>query len=166
LKPKISTIQGRFAVGSRWTVVHSYQLDLHTETERQVQVKEPLFNDACLSEVVDYKKSLFMRMEALDLTYNRLFFTPYIWGCQPTTYQYFQPLALEPLVLAVSAIHCALSEYASENKATMMVFQDEYRGTFCPSPVINFTLEATALINHTLVGRLNHPPPCGTTPLG
>ena len=39
-----------------------------------------------------------------------------------------------------------------------MFSQDEYRGTFCPSPMKNFTPEATALINHTLVGRFKPPP--------
>jgi len=61
-------------------------------------------------------------------------------------------------VLVAAAIHCALSESACGKKATVMFSQDEYRGTLCPSPMINFTPEATALINHTFVGRFKPPP--------
>jgi len=96
-------------------------------------------------------------MEVLDLIYHLFFFTTNSLGCQPTTPQYFQPLTLPTLALAAAAIHCVLSENASGKKATVMFSQDEYRGTFCPSTVINFTLEATALINHTSVGRLIPP---------
>jgi len=39
-----------------------------------------------------------------------------------------------------------------------MFSQDEYQGTFCPSRMINFTPEATALINHTFVGLFKPPP--------
>jgi len=98
-----------------------------------------------------------MRMEVLNHIYHQFFFTANSLGRQPTTSQYFQPLTLQTLALAAAAIHRALSEYASGKKATVMFSQDEYRGTFCPSPVINFTPEATALINHTLVGRLLPP---------
>ena len=39
-----------------------------------------------------------------------------------------------------------------------MFSQDECQGTFCLSPVINFTPEAIALINHTLLGHFKpHP---------
>jgi len=68
------------------------------------------------------------------------------------TSQYFQPLAPQTLALVAAAIHCALSEYASGKKVTVIFSQDEYRGTFCPSPMITCTPEATALINHPLVG--------------
>jgi len=61
------------------------------------------------------------------------------------------------LELAAAAIHCVLSEYARGNKVTVMFSQDGYQGTFCPSPVTNFTPEATALINHTVVGCLIPP---------
>jgi len=65
-----------------------------------------------------------------------------------------QPLTPQMLALAAAAIHCVLSQYASGKKATVMCSQDECRGTFCSSPVINFTPEATALMNPKLVGRL------------
>jgi len=127
-------------------------------TELRIQVKELLFNDAYLSTVGDDKKSLFTRMEVLDLIYHQFFFTVNSLGRQPKTSQYFQPLAPQNIVLVAAAIHWALSEYAGGKKATVMFSQDEYPGTFCPSPMINFTPEATALINHTLVGRFKPPP--------
>jgi len=102
-------------------------------------------------------------MEMLDLIYHQFFFTANRLGHQPTTSQYFQPLAPQTLALAAAAIHCTLSEYASGKKATVMFSQNEYRGTFGPSPVINFTLEGTThSITHQ---RLHHTPPCGATPL-
>ena len=83
---------------------------------------------------------------------------------QPTTSRFFQPLAPQTLVLAAAANHCSLSEYASGKKVTVIFSQDEYQGTFCPSPMINFTPEATALIIHTLVSifQLSPPPPPST----
>jgi len=96
-------------------------------------------------------------MEVLDLIYHQFFFTTNSLGPQPTTSKYFQPLAPQTSALVAVAIHCVLSEYAGGEKATVMFSQDEYRGTFCPSPMINFTPEATALINHTLVGRFTPP---------
>jgi len=103
-------------------------------------------------------------MEVLDLIYHQFFFTANSLGRQPTTSQYFHPLAPQALVLAASANHCALSEYASGEEATVMFSQDEYRGTFGRSPVINFTLDATTQsITHQWL--LHTPPPCGATPL-
>jgi len=49
-------------------------------------------------------------MEVLDLIHHQLSFTAHSLGHQPTTSQYFQPLALHTLALAAAAIHCALSE--------------------------------------------------------
>jgi len=68
-------------------------------------------------------------MEELDLIYHQFFFTADSLGRQPTTLHYFQPLAPQTLALAAAAIHCALSEYTSGMKATVMFSQDEYRGT-------------------------------------
>jgi len=82
-------------------------------------------------------------MEVLDLIYHPFFFTANSLGRQPTTSRYFQPLAPQTLPLAAAAIHYVLSEYASGKKATVMFSQDEYRGTYGPSPVINSTLKAT-----------------------
>jgi len=104
-----------------------------SETDLRIKVKEHVFNDANLSKVVDDKKSWCTRMEVLDLIYLQFFFTANSLGRQPTTSQYFQPLAPQTLALAAAAIHCALSEYASGKKATVMFSQDEYRGTFGPS---------------------------------
>jgi len=129
--------------GARPTVVRSYGLDVGSETELRIMVKELLFDDAYLSKVIDDKKSWFTRMEVHDLIYHQFFFTANSLGRQPTASQYFQPLAPQTLVLAAAAIHCALSEFASGKKATVMFSQDEYRGTFGPSPVINLPLEAT-----------------------
>jgi len=101
-------------------------LDLGSETELQIKVKEFLFDDAYLSKVVNDKKSWFTLMEVLDLIYHQCFFTANSLGRQPTTSQYFQPLAPQTLALAATAIHCAMSEYASGKKATLGFSQDEY----------------------------------------
>jgi len=97
-------------------------------------------------------------MEVLDLIYHQIFFTNNSLGRQPTTSQYFQPLTPQTLALAATAIHCALSEYASGKMGTVMFSQVEYRGTVGPSPVIDFTLEATTQsITHQLP---HHTPAC------
>jgi hypothetical protein len=72
-------------------------------------------------------------MEVLDLIYHQFVFMANSLGHQPTTSQYFQPLASQTLALVAVAIHCALSEYATAKKATDMLSQDEYRGTFVHS---------------------------------
>ena len=118
---------------ARRTVVRSYQLDLCSEPYLQIHVKELVVDDAYLSKVFEDKKSWFTRMEVLDLIYHQFFFTANSLGRQPTTSQYFQPLAPQTLALVAAAIHCALSEYASGKKATVMFSQDEYRGTFVHS---------------------------------
>jgi len=141
------------ADGARPTVVRSYQLDLRSATELRIQVKKLLFDNPYVSKVVEDKKSWFTRMEVVDFIYHQFFFTTNSLGSQPTTSQYFQPLTPQTLALAAAAIHCALSEYANGKKATVMFSQDEYRGTFCPSPVMNFAPEAMALINQTLLCR-------------
>jgi len=112
-------------------------LDLRSETKLQIHVKELLFDDAYHSKVIDDKKSWFTSMEVLDLIYHQFFFTVNSLGRQPTTSQFFQPLAPQTLALVAAAIHCALSEYATEKKVTFMFSQDEYRGKFCPSTVID-----------------------------
>ena len=131
------------ADGACRTVIRSYWLDVGSGTELRIKVKELLFDDANLLKVVDDMKSWFTQTEMLDLIYHQFFFTANSLGCQPITTQYFQPLAPQTLALAAAAIHCALSEYASGKKAMLMFSQDEYRGTFGPSPVISLTLEAT-----------------------
>jgi len=73
------------------------------------------------------------------------------------TSQYFKPLTLQTLSLPAAAIHCARSEYASGKKATVMSSEDEDQGTFCRSPVMNLTPEATTLsITHWWAAR--YPP--------
>ena len=154
---QISTIRGRWADGARRTVVCSYRLDVGSGTELRIKVKELLFDDAYLSKVVADKKSWFTRMEVLDLIYHQFFFTANSLGRQPTTSQHFQLRAPQTLALAAAAIHCVLSEYTSGKKATDMFSEDEYRGTFGASPVINYTLEATTQsITHQ---RRHHTPP-------
>jgi len=132
---------------------------MRSETELRIQVKELLFDNAYLSNIVDDKKSCFIRMEVLDLICHQSFFTTSSLGRQPMTSQYFQPLAPQTLTLVAAAFRCALSEYASRKTVTLMISQDEYQGTFCPSPMINFTPEATAFINHSLVGCIKPPSP-------
>jgi len=119
---------------------------------------ELLFDKAYLSTVVEDKKSWFTQMVVLGLIYHLFCFTANSLGRQPTTSQHFQPLTSQIIAPVAVAIHCALSEYATGKKATDMFPQDEYRGTCCPSPMINFTPEATALINYTLVVRYKPPP--------
>jgi len=107
-------------------------------------------------------------MEVFDLIYHQFFFTANSLECQPTTSQYFQPLASQTLVLAATAIHCALSEHASGKKATVKFSQDEYWGTFGPSPVIDFTLEATtqSITHQRPHYTLTLPLLCNSTTLG
>ena len=45
--------------GALRTVVRSYRLDVGSDTELRIKVKELLFDDAYLSKVVDDKKSWF-----------------------------------------------------------------------------------------------------------
>jgi hypothetical protein len=52
-------------------------------------------------------------MEVLDLIYHQFFLSANRVGRQPTTSQYFQPLAPQTLALAATSIYCALSEYVS-----------------------------------------------------
>jgi len=129
-------------------------LHLHSETELLIQVKELLFDNAYLSKVIDDKKSWFTRMEVLDLIYDQFFFTANTLGHQPSSTQYFQPLTPQTLALAAAAIRYGLFEYDSRKKCTVILSHDAYLGTFCQCPVINFTPEATALINCTLLGHL------------
>jgi len=93
-------------------------------------------------------------MEVLDSIYHQFFFVANSFRRQPTTFRYFQPLALLTPELAAAAIPWVLSEYDSGKKATGMYSRDEYQGRFFPSPVISCTLEATALINDKFVGHL------------
>jgi hypothetical protein len=67
-------------------------------------------------------------------------------------------------VLVATAIYCTLSEYATGKKITVMFAQDEYRGKFCPSTVIDcISAEAIALIKFKLhMVRLIHTPPPST----
>ena len=147
------------ADGARGTIVRSYRLDLGSETELRIQVNELLFDDAYHSKVINDKKSWFTRMEVLDLIYHQFFFTANSLGRQPTTSQFFQPLAPQTFDLVAAAIHCALSEYATGKKVTVMFSQDEYEGKFCPSMVIDcITAEAIALINYTWWGCFIPPP--------
>ena len=130
---------------------------MHSGSELRFQVKELLFDNAYHCNVVDDEKSWFTQMEVLDLIYYQFFSTANSLEHQPTSSQYFEALTQYTLAQAAAAINCVLSEYAREKKSRNMFSPDEYRSTFCPSPVIHFTPEATALINHTVVGHLIQP---------
>jgi len=132
------------ADGVRRSVVRSYRLDVSSATELRIKAQELLFDNAYLARVVDDKKSWFTQMEVLDLMYHKFYFTTNSLGCQIATSQYYPPLAPQTLALKAAVIHCVLSEYASGEMAMCMFSQDESRGTFGPSLVINFNLEATA----------------------
>ena len=135
-----------------------------------------LFDDAYLSKVIDDKKSLFTRMEVLDLIYHQLFITDNSLERQRPTSQFIQLRTPQTLALVAAAIHCILSKYATGKKVTVMFSQDEYRGKFCPSMVIDcISAEATALlINYTWWAASYPPPPmdllrcdrCSSIPIG
>jgi len=99
-------------------------------TELRIQVKDLLFEDAYLFKVIEDKKSWFTRMEVLDFIYHQIFFIANSLGRQLITSEFFQPLALQMLVLVAAAIHCGLSEYATGMKITVMFSHDEYQGKF------------------------------------
>jgi hypothetical protein len=50
-------------------------LDVGSETDLQIKVKELLFDDGSLSKAVDDMMSWFTGMEVLDLIYHQFFFT-------------------------------------------------------------------------------------------
>jgi len=77
------------ADGARRTSVHKHRLDLWSETERRMRGKDPQFDDAYLSKVIDDKKSWFTPIELLDLIYDQLFFTANSLGRQLSTLQFF-----------------------------------------------------------------------------
>jgi len=85
----ISTIRGCLTDGAGRTVVCSNWLDLGSDTELQIQVKELLFDNAYLSKVVNDKQSWFTGMAVLDLIWHQFFFTTNSLGQQPTSSQYF-----------------------------------------------------------------------------
>jgi len=152
------------ADGAHRTIVRSCWLDLGSETELQIQVRELLFDDAYLSMVMNDKKSWFTRMEVLGTIYNQFFFTANSLGRQPTTSQFSQPLSLQTLAVVAAAIHCAVSEYATGKMVTVMFSQDDYQGKFCPSTVIRLiTAEATALLINCAWWAASNPPP---SPIG
>jgi len=55
-------------------------LDLGSEIELPIRVKERLFDDAYLSKDIDDKKSWVMQMEVLDLIDHQFFFMAIVWG--------------------------------------------------------------------------------------
>jgi len=159
-KLKIGTIRGHLANGAPRTLVCSSQLDSSSETETPIPDKEPLFDYVYRSNVINDKKSWFMRMEVLDLIYHQFVFITNGLGWQPTTSPIFQPLTPQMLALVAAAIHCALSEYATGKKVTVIFSQDEYWGKFYTSTVIDcITAEASALINYTWWAASSTPPP-------
>jgi hypothetical protein len=85
LKLMISNIRGKIGDGAHRTVVRHYQFDVGSETAHRIKVKEPLFDDAYLSNVVGDRKSWFTPMEVRDLIHHQVFFTANRLGCQPTT---------------------------------------------------------------------------------
>jgi len=116
--------------------------------------------------VVEYQQSWLTWMGVHHLMNHKFAFTTRHVGRQPTRSQDFQPLTPQTLAQPAAGIHCVLSEYSSGNMATVMISEEHYWGTYCPSPVINFTPEATALFNHTLVGRLIPPLRCNSARKG
>jgi hypothetical protein len=116
-------------------------------------------------------------MDVLDLIYHQFSFTANCLGRVATTSQFFQHLTPQSSALVAAAIHCALSEHATGLKVPVMFSQDEYRGKFCPSTVIDcITAEGIAHIKFTLhtVGLPHTPSPmvrlrynrCSSIPVG
>jgi len=97
-------------------------------------------------------------MEVLGLIYYQFIFTAGSMECQLTATMFFQPLALQPLVPVATAIHYALPAYASGQQAMVIISQDEYQGTFCPSHGIYVILETTALINYAVESNFSPSP--------
>jgi len=98
-------------------------------------------------------------MEVLDLIYHQFFFTANSLECQPSISQFFQPLALQPLVLVATAIHFAQSEYASGNVDKVMFCPNDYWSTFCTSPLITFALGNYCTHQSYICGPLHTPCP-------
>ena len=163
-------IWGRLSDGAYWTAVCNCLLDLGSETELRIEVKEHLFDDGYVSKVMDDKTSWFTQIEVQDPICHRLFFTANCLGRQLTTSQFFQPLAPLTLALVATTIQVALSKHTNGKKVMPTFSQEEYRRKFCSSIVIDcITAEATALINQTLVGSFIPPPPhtlCSSALLG
>jgi hypothetical protein len=65
-------------------------------------------------------------MEVHDLIHCQFSFTANSLGGQLTTLLFFQPLTLQTLAFVATAIHCALSEYATRKLVTVMFSQDKY----------------------------------------
>jgi hypothetical protein len=150
------------ADGACGTILRSDLLVFGSETELRIKIKELLIDNAYLSNVIDDKKYWFNRMELLDFIYHQCFLAANSLGRQRTTSQFFQPLTLHTIAIAAAAIHCALSEYATGRKVTVMFSQDEYRGKVCPSTVIDcITAVAIAHIKFKLhmVGLPHTTPP-------
>jgi len=125
-----------------------------------MQVKKLLFVDVYLSKVINDKKSWFMRIEQLDVIYHQFFFTANNLGRQPTTLQFFQSLTPHTLALVAVAIHSALSKYATGKKVTVMSSQDEYRGKFCSSTVMDCNYSSSHCTHQVhMVGYFIPPPP-------
>jgi len=157
----ISIIRGQLTDADYHTVVHSYMLDVHSETEF-----EPRLRSFCVSMHIS---SRFTYMEVPGHIYHQFFFGVNCLGRKPTTFQFSQPLTLSTVVLAASALHCLVSQYATWQMVLVLFSQDDYCGQFCPSMVTHIiTAEATSLINYTLAGCLTHPPPtlCFSTVFG
>jgi hypothetical protein len=143
-------------------------LNSESETELRIKIKDLLFDDAYLSKVIDDKNSWFTQMEVLDLIYHQFFFTANSLGRHPTTSQFFQPLIPQTLAFVAASIHCALSQYGTGKKVTVMFSQDDYRGKFCPPTVIGcITAEVIAHIMFKIhiVGLLHTTSPNGAPPL-
>jgi len=81
---------------------------------------ELLFNDASRLKIIDDEKSLYTRMDVLDLIYHQFLLTANTLGRQLTTSQFIQPLSPQTLAHVAAAIHCELSEYATGKKVTVM----------------------------------------------
>jgi len=143
-------------------IVRSNQVDLGSVTKIQIQIKELLFNDVYRFKVIIDMMSRFTRMEVLDVIYHQFFITANSLGRQLTTSQFFQLLTLLTLAYVAAAIHCALPQYSTGKKVTVMFSQDEYQGKFYPFTVIDCIIaEAIALIKFKfqIVGLLHTPPP-------
>jgi len=75
-------------------------------------------------------------------------------------FQFFQPFTQQALVVAGTAIHCVVFDYASGKMLLMVLTQNECRDTYCPWLLIEYVdTEATGWINYTGWGALYPVPP-------
>jgi hypothetical protein len=94
------------------SVVHTYRLHLHSESQFQIQDKQHQVDNSYLNKIVKDQQSWFQQIEVIDSVYHQFFFLANIMGCQSMTSLYFPPVTLQTLIVAAAAVHGTTSDYA------------------------------------------------------